>query len=106
MALITDEQLIQGLAEQMGMQTVTLEDATFDEDVLAKISETMAQLYRVVPLKFRAQRLDRGDLRPPELEHPRRIADVPGGGYRDGRGDRTRRDVDHHTVLRQRNRKC
>jgi type IV pilus assembly protein PilB len=52
MQLITDEQLIQGLAEQMGMQTVSLEDASFDEEVLQKISETMAQLYRVVPLRF------------------------------------------------------
>ena len=52
MQLITDEQLIQALAEQMGMQTVSLEEAKFDADVLAKISETMAQLYRVVPLKF------------------------------------------------------
>jgi type IV pilus assembly protein PilB len=52
MSLITDEQLIQALAEQMGMQTVSLEDADFDEVVLGKISETMAQLYRIVPLKF------------------------------------------------------
>jgi len=52
MQLITDDQLIQALAEQMGMQTVALEDFKFDEEVLEKISETMAQLYRVVPLKF------------------------------------------------------
>ncbi len=52
MQLITDEQLIQALAEQMGMQTVSLEEFKFEEEVLEKISETMAQLYRVVPLKF------------------------------------------------------
>ncbi|MGB7324543.1 MAG: ATPase, T2SS/T4P/T4SS family [Rubripirellula sp.] len=52
MTLITDEQLIQALAEQMSMQTVSLEDATFGEGVLEKISETMAQLYRIVPLAF------------------------------------------------------
>ncbi|MCP4888287.1 ATPase, T2SS/T4P/T4SS family [Rubripirellula sp.] len=52
MQLITDEQLIQALAEQMGMQTVSLEEFEFDEEVMEKISETMAQLYRVVPLKF------------------------------------------------------
>lgn len=52
MQLITDDQLIQALAEQMGMQTVSLEDFKFEEEVLEKISETMAQLYRVVPLKF------------------------------------------------------
>ena len=52
MQLITDDQLIQALAEQMGMQTVALEDFKFEEEVLENISETMAQLYRVVPLKF------------------------------------------------------
>ncbi|MGB1816010.1 MAG: GspE/PulE family protein [Rubripirellula sp.] len=52
MQLITDEQLIQALAEQMGMQTVSLEDAEFNDEVIAKITETMAQLYRVVPLSF------------------------------------------------------
>ena len=52
MQLITDDQLIQALAEQMGMQTISLEDFKFEEEVLEKISETMAQLYRVVPLKF------------------------------------------------------
>ena len=52
MQLITDEQLIQALAEQMGMQTASLEDAEFDDAVIARISETMAQLYRVVPLSF------------------------------------------------------
>ena len=52
MQLITDDQLIQALAEQMGMQTVSLEDFKFEEEVLEKISETMAQLYQVVPLKF------------------------------------------------------
>ena len=52
MQLITDEQLVQALAEQMSMQTVSLEDAELDPEVLAKISETMAQLYRVVPIRF------------------------------------------------------
>ena len=52
MQLVTDEQLIQALAEQMGMQTVSLEDAKFDEEVMGRITETMAQLYRVVPLTF------------------------------------------------------
>jgi len=52
MQLITDEQLIQGLAEQMGMQTVSLEDKKLDPTVLGRINETMAQLYRIVPLAF------------------------------------------------------
>ncbi|MCA9192228.1 MAG: Flp pilus assembly complex ATPase component TadA [Planctomycetales bacterium] len=52
MGLITDEQLIQGLAEQLGMQTVQLAERSLPPDVIEKISETMAQLYRVVPIHF------------------------------------------------------
>ncbi len=52
MQLITDEQLIQALAEQMSMQTISLEDITLDAEVLEKVSETMAQLYRIIPIKF------------------------------------------------------
>ncbi len=52
MQLVTDEQLIQALAEQMSMQTVSLEEAKFEPSVLEKICETMAQLYRIVPLAF------------------------------------------------------
>lgn len=52
MQLITDEQLIQGLAEQLGMQTVSLENAKFDKQIMGKMTETMAQLYRTVPLAF------------------------------------------------------
>jgi len=54
MQLITDEQLIQGLAEQLGMQTVSLSEVTLDPVVMEKISETMAQMYRVIPLAFDA----------------------------------------------------
>lgn len=52
MQLITSEQLIQALAEQLSMQTVSLEDAKIAPDVLERITETMAQLYRVVPIQF------------------------------------------------------
>ena len=57
MQLITEEQLIQALAEQMSMQTVSLEDIQISEDLVEKISETMAQLYRVVPIRFEDDRL-------------------------------------------------
>ena len=55
----------------MGMQTVSLEEFKFDDEVLAKISETMAQLYRVVPLKFERQCVDRCDLRSAEPDDSR-----------------------------------
>ncbi|MFK7735914.1 MAG: GspE/PulE family protein [Pirellulaceae bacterium] len=52
MGLITDDQLVQALAEQLNMQTVQLSDVTLPPDVLEKVTETMAQMYRIVPLKF------------------------------------------------------
>ena len=52
LGLITDDQLAQGLAEQMGMQVVSLSDVVIPPEVLTHITEPMAQLYRVIPLKF------------------------------------------------------
>jgi type IV pilus assembly protein PilB len=49
---ITEDQLAQALAEQMGMRVVNLAETSIAPDVLAKITEPMAQLYRVVPLEF------------------------------------------------------
>ncbi|WP_153555415.1 GspE/PulE family protein [Roseimaritima sediminicola] len=57
MGLITDEQLVQALAEQMRMQTISLSEVELPEEVLEKISETMAQLYRVVPVAFEGNTL-------------------------------------------------
>jgi type IV pilus assembly protein PilB len=57
MGLITDDQLAQALAEQMGMQTVSLSEVEIPADLLEKLTETMAQLYRVVPVKFENNRL-------------------------------------------------
>jgi len=52
MGLITDEQLAQGLAEQMGMQVVNLMEATIPPTTLSHISDTMAQIYRVIPIRY------------------------------------------------------
>src|SRR5262245_37224006 len=49
---ITEEQLAQSLAEQMGMRVANLNEITIQPDVVAKITEPMAQLYRVVPIEF------------------------------------------------------
>ena len=57
MALITDEQLAQALAEQQGMKVIQLSEVTLGKDLLDKMSESMAQLYRVVPVKFEGNRL-------------------------------------------------
>lgn len=52
MGLISDEQLVQALAEQQNMQVVQLGDLKLPPEVLSKMSETMAQMYRVVPVHF------------------------------------------------------
>ncbi|MCD0461808.1 GspE/PulE family protein [Roseiconus lacunae] len=52
MQLITEDQLIQALAEQMGMQTISLEEIQLAPELTEKLTETMAQLYRVVPIRF------------------------------------------------------
>ncbi|QDT60252.1 Type II/IV secretion system protein [Stieleria bergensis] len=52
MQLVTEDQLVQALAEQMSMQTVSLEEIELSADLLGRITETMAQLYRVVPIRF------------------------------------------------------
>jgi type IV pilus assembly protein PilB len=50
MGLITDDQLGPRLAEQMNMQVVSLAEIELERDLLDTISETMAQMYRVIPV--------------------------------------------------------
>jgi type IV pilus assembly protein PilB len=52
LGLITDEQVAQALAEQLHMKVIDLEDFKLTEDVKGAITETMAQLYRVVPIEL------------------------------------------------------
>jgi type IV pilus assembly protein PilB len=52
LGFINDDQLSQALAEQMGMRVVNLGELKVPPDVLAKITEPMAQMYRVVPIEF------------------------------------------------------
>lgn len=51
MGLITDDQLIVALAEQFGLQSIDIEGVVPPEDAKAIVSDTMAQLYRVIPLQ-------------------------------------------------------
>ena len=57
MSLITDEQLAQALGEQQNMKVVSLGDAPISQELLDRLTETMAQLYRVIPVKFDGHRL-------------------------------------------------
>jgi len=53
MALVTDDQLSQALAEQWNMQVIHLGDTVIPPNVLNLVTETMAQMYRIVPVSFR-----------------------------------------------------
>jgi type IV pilus assembly protein PilB len=52
MGLLSEEHLVQGLGEQMGLQVISLADLVVPPNILAMITEPMAQLYRVVPVSF------------------------------------------------------
>ena len=52
MGLINDDQLAQALAEQMNLQVINLAEANLAPEVLDQVSETMAQLYHVIPVQF------------------------------------------------------
>ncbi len=51
--LITDDQVAQALAEQLNMQAISLSDLVIPPEVLAYVTEPMAQLYRICPISFR-----------------------------------------------------
>jgi len=53
MGLITEEKLTQALAEQFSMQVVNLNEVVIPPEVLAHVTEPMAQLYRIIPVAFR-----------------------------------------------------
>jgi type IV pilus assembly protein PilB len=52
MGLINDDQLAQALGEQMSLRTVALGDLTIAPETLSKVTEPMAQMYRIVPIEF------------------------------------------------------
>ena len=52
MGLVTDEQLALALAEQMGMQVIGLDEVNISEEVVGLVTQAMAELYRVIPIKL------------------------------------------------------
>jgi type IV pilus assembly protein PilB len=52
MGLINDDQLAQALGEQMSLRTVALGDLTIAPETLGKVTEPMAQMYRIIPIEF------------------------------------------------------
>ena len=67
MALITDDQLAQALAEQMNMQVISLADTKLESELMGMLTETMAQLYRVVPVSFEGNLLTVATAEPEKL---------------------------------------
>jgi type IV pilus assembly protein PilB len=55
--MLNEEQIIQALAEQMGMQVVELGDTVIPHEVINRMTESMAQLYRAIPIHFEGNRL-------------------------------------------------
>ena len=53
MGMITEDQLAQGLAEQFNLQMVNLGEVTVMPDVLSHVDETMAQMYKIIPISFK-----------------------------------------------------
>jgi type IV pilus assembly protein PilB len=53
MGLVTQPQVDQAVAEQLGMQVVKLGDLTIASQVLDMVPETMATVYKIVPISFR-----------------------------------------------------
>jgi type IV pilus assembly protein PilB len=52
MGFVQEEHVVQALAEQMSMQVVDLSAARIPPEILNYIAAPMAQMYRVIPLKF------------------------------------------------------
>ncbi len=55
--LLNEEQLAQALAEQFSMQVIHLADTVVPPNVLTLVTETMAQMYRIIPISFRENTL-------------------------------------------------
>jgi type IV pilus assembly protein PilB len=67
MQLITDEQLVEALAEQMAMRVITLSEVKIPSAVIDKITEPMAQLYKIIPIDFRDDTLTIATSEPQKL---------------------------------------
>lgn len=51
--LVTEDQLYQALAEQFGMKLINLSETKFQQEAIEKVPETMATVYKVVPISLR-----------------------------------------------------
>ncbi|MDA7979354.1 MAG: Flp pilus assembly complex ATPase component TadA [Pirellulales bacterium] len=66
--LITDDQLAQALAEQWNLQVFAVAEVDIPSETLAYVSETMANLYRVIPVVFKDNTLVIATAEPQKLQ--------------------------------------
>jgi hypothetical protein len=77
------------LAEQLGLQVFSLGDFQVPREVLREISDTMAQMYKVVPVKLEDNTLTVATSEPQNFVDAGRTADLPGTRYSAGRPSRS-----------------
>ncbi|MFN8857823.1 MAG: pilus assembly protein PilB, partial [Planctomycetaceae bacterium] len=53
MGLVTEAQLSEALAEQWGMQVINLKETTIPPKVLELVPETMASIYKIMPVSLK-----------------------------------------------------
>lgn len=53
LGLVTESQISDALAEQWGMQVINLPDTTISPKVLELVPETMAALYKIMPISLK-----------------------------------------------------
>ncbi len=68
MEMVNEDQVAEALAEQFGMQAITLSEIVIPPEVLGYITEPMAQLYRICPIAFRDNRLTVAMCEPQKLQ--------------------------------------
>ncbi len=53
MGLVTEEQVTEALAEQWGMPVVNLEETNIPPKVLELVPQTMAEIYKIMPVSLK-----------------------------------------------------
>ncbi|MBD3673012.1 MAG: Flp pilus assembly complex ATPase component TadA [Planctomycetaceae bacterium] len=68
MGLVTDEQVTEALAEQWGMPVISLLETTIPPKVLELVPQTMAEIYKIMPISLKDSTLTVAMAEPQNLE--------------------------------------
>ena len=52
LGLVSEQEMLLALGQQMGMEIVNLDEAEIPEEVVGKVDRMMAEVYRIVPVRF------------------------------------------------------